>query len=214
MNPILSSPPSRRVRSSLRLSSLAALLVAAGCQSTGAAAGAGAGAGAVTQATIADEFTTTARVVAVDRTARTATLRREDGRLLAVRAGEAVRNFDRVQPGQTLRVQYRAMLVASKCPPGTATTPVEATVMAARAPAGAQPAAGVGAVVTVRVTIESVDPAHDIVVFAIPGGDLVAHRVATAEGRAFAAGLKVGDTVQLDYGEGVAIAIDELPRGD
>jgi hypothetical protein len=64
--------------------------------------------------------------------------------------------------------------------------------------------------VSVRVKIESIDLEHNIVVFAPVCGELIAHRLRTTEGREFVRGLEVGDTVQLDYLEALALEVQEL----
>jgi hypothetical protein len=60
------------------------------------------------------------------------------------------------------------------------------------------------------VTIESIDPKRDIVVFSLASGELLSHRVATTEGRAFVRGLKIGDRVTLGYSEALAISVEAL----
>jgi hypothetical protein len=47
-------------------------------------------------------------------------------------------------------------------------------------------------------------------VFSLPSGELNAHRDATDEGRAFVRGLKVGNSVQLDDDEVLALGIDKV----
>ena len=66
------------------------------------------------------------------------------------------------------------------------------------------------AAISLRVRIESLDLPHDIVVFALASGELLTHRLVSAEGREFAEGLKVGDVVQLDYDEAVALSVDAM----
>lgn len=193
---------------SLRPLSLLAVLALVACQSTGQPSAA-----ADPQARVSQELTATAQVVAIDPARRCLTLRREDGRLVDVCAGEAVRNFDQIAVGDSLRVRYRASMVATRRPAGEGVEPARGAVVAARAEKGARPAAGVEVAVTLRVRIESIDLAHDIVVFSSAAGELIAHRLASAEGREFARGLEVGDTVQLDYDEALALAIEELPAG-
>ncbi len=190
--------------------SVVALLGLAACQ-TGQSASAPP-TPAKTQARIAEEQTATAQVVALDPARRCVTLRREDGRLLDVHVGEAVRNYDQIEVGDALRVHYQATMVATRRPAGEPAQPAKATVMAARAEKGAKPAGGVGVAFTLRVRIESIDVPNDIVVFSLASGELIAHRLATDEGRGFVKGLKVGDIVHLDYDEALALTIEELPR--
>ena len=162
------------------------------------------------RAQLTKEASAAATVVAVDPAARLVTLRREDGSAFQVKAGQEVRNFAQIAAGDQLKVQYRETLVASLRPAGEAAAPAEAALGAGRAPVGAKPAAGVGVAVRVRVVVESIDREREIVVFSLASGELRAHRTATPEGREFLKGLKVGDTVQLDYSESVALSLEKL----
>ena len=161
-------------------------------------------------AKIASDIEATAKVVAVDATARLVTLRREDGSQFRVLAGEAVRNFDRIAVGNDLRVRYREELKASILPAGTSATPATAALGAGRATPGTMPAAGVGMALTVRVKVESIDRERNILVCSLASGDLLARRVVTPEGKEFIKGLQIGETVQLDYAESLAISIESL----
>lgn len=186
-----------------------ALLMLGACQSQEPAQQA-ASPDAPTHATISNEFSATAAVVAVDAKTRVVTLRREDGSLVPVKCGEDVRNFDQIAAGDTLHVRYAEMLEATRRPAGETAEPAAAAVTAVGAEPGATPAGGVGLAISVRVKVESVDLEHDIVVFSFASGELSARRVVTPEGREFVKGLKVGDTVQLDYTEVLALAIEKV----
>ena len=162
------------------------------------------------RAEIANDYTATASVVGIREAERIVTLRREDGTSFEVRCGPAVRNFDQIAVGDTLRVHFKESLVATKLAPGESARPAEAALAGARTPEGAKPGAGVGMAVSLRVKIESIDREHGIVVFSLPSEELIAHRLATDEGREFASSLEVGDIVQLDHMEVLALAVDEL----
>jgi hypothetical protein len=164
----------------------------------------------VERAQITSELTAKAEVVAVNPTTRIIALRSEDGSLFQVMAGQEVRNFGQIAAGDTLRVQYRETLAASIRPASEAAVPVEAGAAAVRAKPGAKPGAGVGAAISLRARVESIDRVRDIVVCSLASGEMFARRVMTPEGREFVKVLKIGDTVQLDYTEAVALSIDKL----
>jgi hypothetical protein len=159
---------------------------------------------------LSNEFTATAEVIAVDKARRTVTLRREDGRLLALQVGQAARNFDQIAAGDQLRVRYKESLSASLRPAGETAKAAEGGAAAGRTEAGAKPGGGVALAMSARVKIESIDAPHDIVVFSLASGELIAHRLATAEGRTFVTGLHVGDVVQLDYAEALALSVEKI----
>ena len=168
---------------------------------------------AVTEAQISDELKATAQVIAVDKADRLVTLRGSDGRIFQIVAPAEVRNFDQIEVGDSLKVTYRVALSAKLLPPGEPQTPPSAGVVAARAKPGEKPGIAAGTGVSVRVKVESVDPSHDIVVCKLASGELVAHKVATPEGRAFVKHLKPGDLVQLDYAEAMAVTVEEVAAG-
>ena len=168
------------------------------------------GAHGVGRAEITNEYTATAQVTAIAPEKRVVTLKREDGLALDVQCGEGVRNFDQIAVGNALKVRYKAVLAASELPPGEKARGAQASLAAARAKPGSQPAAGVGVGISVRVKIESIDREHGIVVFSLASGELIAHRIQTGEGRRFIEAISVGDGVQLDYGEALALGVEKL----
>jgi len=193
---------------------LAALLALSACSSNESAPektdGTSSSSASATQAQITESYSAQAEVTAINKDARLITLRREDGRLFEVKATSDVRNFDQIAVGDHLKVQYKATVIASLRPAGEPARSAEGMAAVGRAPAGAKPAGGAGIAMAVRVKIESVDKAHDLVVFSLASGELVTHRVATPEGRKFLAGIKPGDTVQVSYAEAVALSVEKL----
>jgi hypothetical protein len=186
-----------------------AMLALVGCKSTDASA-TDTGSAAPQRVEISDEISAVAEVTAVEREARMVTLKREDGSLFKLQVGQAARNFEQIAVGDKVRVRYKASLAASLRPAGETAQAAQGVAGAARTEAGAKPGGGVGLAATVRVKVESVDLARDIVTMSLASGELVSHRLATPEGRAFAKGLKVGDIVQIDYSEALALSVEEL----
>jgi len=158
---------------------------------------------------IINEITATAEVTSIDATTRLVTLRREDGNLFQIVAGPEVRNFDQISTGDRLKVHFKESIKASLRPPGEGGPDSGASVVATRAPQGGTPAASIGMGASVRVKIESIDIDRDIVVFSLPSGELITHRIATPEGRKFVKGLHIGDKVQLDYAKALALSIEK-----
>src|SRR5262245_7401893 len=203
----------RAFRSVCCASVLGVLLALAGCKSTepgsSASSANAASANAPAKIELNNERTATAEVVAVDKATRGLTLRREDGAMLSIRCPAEVRNYDQIAAGNQLRVRYKQTLGVAK---SNAAEPADAklAVAAARAPKGAMPAAAAGAGIHVIVKIESIDLENNVVTFSLASGELVAHRIATPEGRAFVRGLKLGDKVELRYSESVALSVEAL----
>jgi len=196
---------------------LLSLLVAGACETTSTAppqpytAGQSAPASQPgRKAEITNEFTAQAEVVAVSPAERSITVRREDGTQIDLVVDERVRNFDQIKAGDALRLRYRESLAVEVRPPGESPVPAQGAIAAGRAKPGAKPGVGMGVAVRLQVKIESIDEKHGIVVFSPASGELIARRVVTPEGRDFIKHLVVGDSVQLDYLEAVALDVTEL----
>jgi hypothetical protein len=98
----------------------------------------------------AGEVTVRARIVEIDKVARTATLRGPNGNVTTVAVPADVKNFDQVNVGDTLLIRH-VMAVAARLEPATSSgirERVESNAVAS-APTGGAP--GVGAVRTVEV---------------------------------------------------------------
>jgi hypothetical protein len=196
----------QRSRTSLFLTCPSVLLaaLAAGCASTSDGERS-----LPAPAEVVEEVSARATVVSVDRTTRHVGLRSEDGSTLIVQAGPEVRNFDRIDAGDTVLVRYRQALAVQLAPPGASAAPAAAAIAAGRAEPGEAPAAGIAGGITATVRIESVDPEADIVVFTGPTGALRALRVQRQEGRDFIADLRRGDLVEITYVEALAVSLEE-----
>jgi len=161
-------------------------------------------------ASIANEVTKTAKVASIDQATRTVGLVDADGRKGSVVCGPEVRNFEQIAVGDTVAVRYHESLAVALVKPGA--TPPDASVALAggRAAKGAQPAAAIGGQITQLVKIDSVDLKRNVVVFTpTVGGVQVATIVKRDEGKAFIAGLKPGDVVEITYTQAVAISVEK-----
>jgi hypothetical protein len=148
-----------------------------------------------------------ARVVAVDRGTRELMLRTTDGRLLTVELGPEVRNFDRIEEGDTVRAVYLESVAAEMAAIDEGGEPAGAAAVVS-APEGERPAAVLGSEVTTVVAFQSFDPATDTVTFTTPDGlthSLVVHTAM----RDFARRREPGDRVRVRYTQGLAIAVEE-----
>jgi hypothetical protein len=164
----------------------------------------------VSRGQISNEYTSVARVVAVSPSDRIVTLSREDGSQFPVQCGSAVANFGQIAVGDVVRVRYQETLVAEKLPAGTKVGPGEGAITSAKARAGAKPGAGAGMAFSLPVRIESIDRELGIVTFSPESGELISRRIKTPQGKEFVQGLKVGDVVQLNYAEVIALTVEEL----
>jgi plastocyanin len=150
---------------------------------------------------------TTATVEAVNADTREVMISTADGRQVTVEASEAVRNFDRIEVGDTVRMTF-VESVAAQMTAVDATGEPTATDMVARAPEGERPAGLVGSRVETVVTFERFDPATDTVTFTTPDG-LTHSLVVEPAMRDFAMRREPGDRVRVTYTVGLAIAVEE-----
>ena len=192
---------------SLRFLVPALLVASISCKSSETTGASGTTTDTSKTAQITNDYEVDAQVVAISQPDRRATFRRGDGNMFDIVAGDAVRNFDQLTVGQQLRVRYRESLRATILPPGEEVKVTQAAYGSSRAPEGAKPAGTAAVAIGARVKVTSVDITNEIVTYQLPTGDFAARRVRTAEGREFLKKLKVGDIVQLDIQQSLALEI-------
>ena len=157
----------------------------------------------------AGEIEVRAKVVEIDATARSATLRGPSGQMVTVAIPAEVKNFDQIRTGDTVLVRYVTAVVA-RIEPATQSgirERVESS-SAASAPAGAAPGVAGQRTVEVLATIQSLDRkartmtlrgVHRTVKVAVPEG-VDMNRV------------KTGDEVRAIVTEAVVLAVEPAPR--
>ena len=158
-------------------------------------------------AQVVEDVQISAKVVSVDPATRKIQLKIPDGGNIEVEAGPAVRNFDQIKVGDTVDVKYTQALAVAMLPPGQAAKPDSGMVVSGRAEAGARPAGGLAAGISMTVRIESVDPEGKSVVFTTATGERRSVRVLREEGRKFVRALKPGDQVEITYAEALAMSL-------
>ena len=151
-----------------------------------------------------------ATVQSVDQASRAIVLRGQDGRLAAITAGPEVRNLAQVRAGDRVVIEYRDALALEMAAPGTTTTP-EAAQLSGRTEPGERPGALVSEAVRLRVRIVSVNPEDGRVTFEAPAG-LRSIVPQDPRVRAFAAGLRPGDEVDVTWVEARAISVQPARR--
>lgn len=148
----------------------------------------------------------TATVEAVNAERREVMLLTEDGRYLTVRAGPDVRNFERIDVGDTVRAVF-VESVAVEMATGRGGGDGE-TVAVARAPEGERPGGAVAQ--ALRRTVEIVSYNPDLALATFTTADGATHSVIVdPELRDFAAQLQPGDRVDVRYTSAVAMVVEE-----
>jgi hypothetical protein len=151
---------------------------------------------------------TTASVVGIIPDTRTVSLKRADGKIVEIRAGEEVRNFDMIKIGDTVTAEYtQALSLELKKGGGGLRERNEVTAMT-RAPVGAQPSGTVERTVSVLADVVKVDSKARQITLRDPNGKLVDLAVHDADQLNR---VKQGDQVQALYREAIAIAVQPAP---
>ncbi|HEX6733285.1 MAG TPA: hypothetical protein VF096_00615 [Azonexus sp.] len=144
-----------------------------------------------------------ARVKAIDKASRTVTLSGPEGRSFNVMAGPEVKNFAQIAVGDEVVVEY-VRAVSLQVQKSTGFREHAQRDDAASAKPGSKPAAAVGREIRVVADVIGVDPKKSTITLRAPDGKVVELDVKNPEH--FKA-VKVGDQVEANYLESVAIAV-------
>jgi len=152
----------------------------------------------------------TAVVTAVDKGTRTVTLKGPQGNSFDVVAGDEVRNFDQIRPGDNVIVQYVEALTLELKKSRVKPSAKESSA-AMRAEKGERPAAAVGREVVILADVVAVDPVKSTISLKGPKGNVKVLKVQNQEHFKV---VKVGDQVEAVYTEAIAIAVKSAPKTD
>jgi Cu/Ag efflux protein CusF len=148
---------------------------------------------------------TKATVTSVDPATRTVSLKRADGQIVEIQAGQEVRNFDKIKAGDIVNVEYTQALSIDVKKGAVGAAKRHETVELSRAPVGAQPGATVGSKVTVLADVIAVNKQDQVITLRGPHGNVVDLKV---QDPAQLTRVKQGDQVQAVYTEAMAIAVE------
>lgn len=107
---------------------------------------------------VSESIKSVSTVEKVDAETREVTLRREDGSLVTIVAGEDVRNFDQIRVGDIVETEVTGTLAIALESAHTKTRQRRDVYGGSRAPLGAKPGAQTIHTVEVLATVEDVDP--------------------------------------------------------
>jgi Cu/Ag efflux protein CusF len=153
---------------------------------------------------------TSATVVDIIPATRTVTLKRPDGRVFDIHAGDEVKNFDKIKVGDTVTTEYTQALSLELKKGSIGAARHSESREVKRAPPGAQPSATVGSKVTVLADVIAVNQKEKVVTLRGPKGHMVD---LTVEDPNQLKNIKLGDQVEAVYTEALAIALEPAPAG-
>jgi len=159
-------------------------------------------------AAVEETIETSAVVKSVNAETRHVELELEDGTVITLIAGEEVRNFDQIEPGDTVRAMH-TRAVAAALSTATETGPAETAIAEARAAEGDKPAGLVATAVGATVEFLAYDAESHVVTFNGADGLQRSIEIQTEPMRAFAQTLNSGDKVDVVFLEALAIGIVE-----
>ena len=145
-----------------------------------------------------------ATVTAIDPATRIITLTSPEGKQVTFKAGPAVRNFDQIHVGDTVRATTTEALAVALYPKGTQPNAGESTTVAV-APKGGQPGALMVDTTEVTAKILAIDPQSRTVVLQFPDGT----KKVKVGNDVDLTGVKVGEDVTARLTQSLAIKVEK-----
>ena len=154
-----------------------------------------------------NQITLRGKVEAVDTTARTVTIRGDQGNVVTLDVPQSVTRLDQVQVGDVVSVSYYDRVSIRPKPPGEAAVDRTEPPVTTATP-GALPGATVATQRVTTVTLTGWDPATRVVTFTGPSGASYQRRLLDTTDASVLAALKVGDRVDVTRTEAARLAVE------
>ncbi len=152
-----------------------------------------------------DTITRQAEIRGIDRQERRLLIRGEEGNYVDMVVGPEVRNFDQLEIGDQITIEYYEAVALRMADESSSETPTGA-VVTERAAEGEKPAGGAAQVVNLVVEFVSYDPETHLATFRTPDGQM-GTVVVKPEMREFAAAREAGDKIDATITEAFAISV-------
>jgi hypothetical protein len=157
------------------------------------------------QVSDSESVTMKASIEAIDKTARTLTLKGPRGNLVALQAGEDFKRFDQLKVGDVVTATFTLAVAARIRKPGD---PQPKEVKESLTPLTEKVGAKAYAEQTITVSVEEIDRTAPSVTVKTSDGRVLSFRVKNV---ANLKELKVGDTVDITVGLGLLLSVDPPP---
>ena len=145
----------------------------------------------------------TVTVTAIDKSARSLTVKNEAGDMRTIQVPSEVKAFDKLKKGEMIDIDYTESIAISMLPPGAKPSASQKSAMARTG----EGKGVVGKQTTVSAEVLDVDAANNKVTFKGPKGNARVVNVEDPEMQAKLPSLKPGQVVQFTYTEAIALAI-------
>jgi hypothetical protein len=156
-----------------------------------------------------DQVTLQAEVIAIDYDQRLVTLMGTSGSLVTLEAGNEIKRFDEIEPGDLVTADYLTYLKAEfRDPtPEEEEEPLVIVADAGKAPEGFPPGAAVGAMVKAVVSVVNINAPFREVTVQGPNGNYVAIPDVDPN---LIKDLKLGEVGILTYVEAIALTLEKM----
>ncbi len=159
-----------------------------------------------------EQVTLEGSITRVDRANRMVTIRGSDGGEVDMFVGDEVRNFDQLQVGDRVALDYNRAIAAEIRPAGSGEVGTTMEQGGSRAGAGSRPGGSVSETVTLVAEVMAVDTAANTVTLKGPRGNVVTLEVQREDMRARLGSVKAGDLLRVTFTEAVAVNIRPRPQ--
>jgi Cu/Ag efflux protein CusF len=151
-----------------------------------------------------DAVELTAKIEAIDKTARMVTLKDADGELETIHCGPEVKRFDELKVGDTITFKYYESIAYSIRKPGQPSALPAAGDPKVTRNVGGRPGGTIAQQETATVTVKAIDAKIPSVTVLTEDGRTASFKV---EDKKNLEGVKVGDKVEITYTEAVMISV-------
>jgi hypothetical protein len=151
----------------------------------------------------------TATITAIDKAARTVTLKNKAGETETLKVGPEVKRFDEFAVGDVIKVEFEQALALEFQPAGSENVPLTAVASGGRAEKDQAPGAVAAAGVQGTTTVTAIDAASRVVSLQGPGGNVFKVK---AGPKVQLEKLKVGDRILATFIEAVAIKLEKAKK--
>lgn len=155
--------------------------------------------------TKSDEITLKTTIEAIDKTARTVTLKDKDGTYETLHAGPEIRRFDELKVGDEVTFKYTESVAVRVRKPGEPVVGTTSSDPAVVRGATAKPSGTLTQQATTTVTVKSVDPKGSSITFDTEGGRTMSVRV---DDKSLVKDVKPGDKIEITYTTALLISVE------
>ena len=146
-------------------------------------------------------------ITGIDKASRTVTIRGSEGAEVELVASDEVRNFDQLQVGDSVALDYDEAVALQLQPAGSAQVGVTSEQGGTVAAAGTKPGGSMSDTISIVTEVVAVDPIANTIALKGPRGNTQKIAVEREDLRAKLPNVKKGDLLKISYTEAVAVSI-------